>query len=280
MATNKNITMKQYNGLDYDALYPKTTPEQVGAVSYEAQTLTDAQKTQARGNIGAGSASELAKKPDALLNSIILHVAKTGSDTTGDGSENKPYLTIQKAVDSLPKLLLARVTINIHAGVYDENVYITRFLGYEAINFYGISGETVKIKTILAENYNVKLYFKNFELSGVSQDGLKWSLQCSGGPYIQIDKIRCIESVASSAYGALRFDSCGIVRIHDTEISNKAVALDVAASVVYLNSTVTGANNTVGIRCGSGYGQVGGFVQKGGAAIAGEEQKGFGGQIW
>ena len=56
MATNKNITMKQYNGLDYDTLYPKTTPEQVGAVSYEAQTLTDDQKTQARGNIGAAPA--------------------------------------------------------------------------------------------------------------------------------------------------------------------------------------------------------------------------------
>lgn len=53
MATNKNITMKQYNGLDYDTLYPKTTPEQVGAVSYEAQTLTDGQKTQARKNINA-----------------------------------------------------------------------------------------------------------------------------------------------------------------------------------------------------------------------------------
>lgn len=53
MATNKNITMKQYNGSDYDTLYPKTTPEQVGAVSYEAQTLTDGQKTQARGNINA-----------------------------------------------------------------------------------------------------------------------------------------------------------------------------------------------------------------------------------
>lgn len=33
MATNKNITMKQYNGLDYDTLYPKTTPEQAGAAT-------------------------------------------------------------------------------------------------------------------------------------------------------------------------------------------------------------------------------------------------------
>ena len=63
-------------------------------------------------------------------------------------------------------------------------------------------------------------------------------------------------------------------------ISNKAVALDVAAAVVYMARTVTGTGNTVGIRCGSGWGNVGGYVQKGGANIAGEEQKGFGGQIW
>lgn len=29
MATNKNITMKQFNGVDYDTLYPKTTISQV-----------------------------------------------------------------------------------------------------------------------------------------------------------------------------------------------------------------------------------------------------------
>ena len=29
MSTNKNITMKQYNGIDYDTLYPKTTASQV-----------------------------------------------------------------------------------------------------------------------------------------------------------------------------------------------------------------------------------------------------------
>ena len=34
MATNKNITMKQYNGTDYDVLYPKTKVSQVdGAVA-------------------------------------------------------------------------------------------------------------------------------------------------------------------------------------------------------------------------------------------------------
>lgn len=73
MATNKNITMKQYNGLDYDTLYPKTTPEQVGAVSYKAQTLTNAQKTQARKNIDAASTNEVnaIPKPNLFINPLF-----------------------------------------------------------------------------------------------------------------------------------------------------------------------------------------------------------------
>lgn len=32
MATNKNITMRQFNGSDYDTLYPRTTPSQVSGL--------------------------------------------------------------------------------------------------------------------------------------------------------------------------------------------------------------------------------------------------------
>ena len=63
MASNKNITMKQFNGTDYDTLYPKTVAAQIDDVysksevyskaeTYsqsqlytQAQTLTDATKT-------------------------------------------------------------------------------------------------------------------------------------------------------------------------------------------------------------------------------------------
>lgn len=48
MATNKNITMKQFNGTDYDTLYPKTnveqvenlTPSSIGAVAKTGDTMT------------------------------------------------------------------------------------------------------------------------------------------------------------------------------------------------------------------------------------------------
>ena len=45
MATNKNITMKQFNGADYDTLYPKTKVEQVEGAYTQQQILADSTKT-------------------------------------------------------------------------------------------------------------------------------------------------------------------------------------------------------------------------------------------
>lgn len=42
MATNKNITMKRFNGADYDTLYPKTIVEQVKGAYSKQQILTSA----------------------------------------------------------------------------------------------------------------------------------------------------------------------------------------------------------------------------------------------
>ena len=40
MATEKNITMKQFNGTDYDTLYPKTIASQIPDVYSETETIT------------------------------------------------------------------------------------------------------------------------------------------------------------------------------------------------------------------------------------------------
>lgn len=41
MATNKNITMKQFNGADYDTLYPKTIASQIDDVYSKSETLSN-----------------------------------------------------------------------------------------------------------------------------------------------------------------------------------------------------------------------------------------------
>lgn len=45
MASEKNITMRQYNGVDYDTLYPKTIAEQVIGIYSKDEILGDATKT-------------------------------------------------------------------------------------------------------------------------------------------------------------------------------------------------------------------------------------------
>jgi hypothetical protein len=54
------------------------------------------------------------------------YVAKNGSDETGDGSQNNPFLTIQRGVNEIAKLPLLETWYNLHVGdgTYLENVDI------------------------------------------------------------------------------------------------------------------------------------------------------------
>lgn len=49
---------------------------------------------------------------------ILLNVSATGSDNLGDGSISNPYLTIQKAVDQLPRFINHEVVISVGAGTF------------------------------------------------------------------------------------------------------------------------------------------------------------------
>lgn len=64
------------------------------------------------------------------------YVDVTGSDTTGDGSQEDPWATIQHAVDTVS----AGSTINVVAGEYDEQVVIKKALTLQG------AGDTTIIK--------------------------------------------------------------------------------------------------------------------------------------
>ncbi len=222
----------------------------------------------------------MAKKPDAQLDNLTLYVAKTGSDETGDGSEGKPFLTIQRAVSSLPDLLLGTVTIRVAAGYYAENVLIWGFVGV-GITLTAEDDASVSVDSIeIGRCTNEYISINGFSLVGNTNSFSGNSLRLLSASCLELHNITCTAAVSTQSVGALFLCNCPFVFIDNSTISNKEIALDIVGSTVYLNHTVTGVNNTVGIRCGSGWGSKGGYVQKGGATIAGEEQKGFGGQIW
>lgn len=227
------------------------------------------------------SKDELNKKADTISSRTTIYVAKTGNDDSGDGSLSAPYLTITKAVSIIPKLITERVLINIGEGTYDEDVSIEGFCG-RGIHIDGATGATVNVKSIFVNQcaFGDGMQIKNINLTGVTSRGYGWSLYITSCSYVYLDTINCVGAVSSQNYGAITFHMCGTVIMRTCVISNKQVALDLGASSVYLNNTVTGENNTTSIRCGSAWVHAGGFVQKGGATIAGSESKAYGGQIF
>ena len=81
MATNKNITMKQFNGVDYDTLYPKTIASQIeGFGTYTATIGTTWVKDE---NTGVQTQSVAIAGITAQSTALVAHVY-TGTGTIGD----------------------------------------------------------------------------------------------------------------------------------------------------------------------------------------------------
>lgn len=248
---------------------------------YLKQTVGAAGITVTCSPAGLLTAEDIVKKPDAILATTVLHVAKTGSDTTGDGSEAKSFLTIRKALKSLPKILVGSVTITVHEGTYDEAIVVSGFSGGGMLEIKGETGKTVSVGTLtIRENTHQETQITNLTISGSSGDGYNWSVFCDHTSPALFSNVTCTNTVASQYYGAFRFSYMSYATLSNVTISNKAIAIDVLAATVYLRDAVTGTGNTVAIRCGSAWGHGGGIVQKGECNLEGEEQKGYGGQIW
>ena len=85
MATNKNITMKQFNGADYDTLYPKTKVEQVEGAYSQQQILADS--TKALYDLGSNAVpddvfSYLSKS--YVRKNLVQYTAETNDDIVFD----------------------------------------------------------------------------------------------------------------------------------------------------------------------------------------------------
>ena len=78
----------------------------------------------ANGGTGANNEATARYNLDVVKTSsrYEIYVSTSGNDTTGDGTQNKPFRTISKAIQYAPYLI--NQTINIASGTYNENVTI------------------------------------------------------------------------------------------------------------------------------------------------------------
>lgn len=231
------------------------------AVLYTAQTLTDAQKAQARGNINAAQSD--------LNRSITLYVSPNGNDDTGDGSQSKPFRQIQRAVDSLPKNIGAsEIKVSVAAGEYG-GFSINGFYGSGLSNHYSISivGES-RESTIITGGINVSscmcyVTIQSCTVKGENSGCNIVALHVSG---IYMSDVAL---VGTTAVFGVWFDACLCAKIYYSEVSNKSKAGILADGTMLYCARVSGTNNAVGIQSGSNNSGSAGVVVGSGCTIDG-----------
>ena len=87
MATEKNITMKQFNGTDYDTLYPKAITSQIPDVYSKTDTIT------------AETLSQLDLTADKLPNDAFQQI-KTLIDNVQASTNSKARIQTSSYVDA------------------------------------------------------------------------------------------------------------------------------------------------------------------------------------
>ena len=172
-----------------------------------------------------------------LISNVSLYVSTTGSDETGDGSQENPFRTIQFALDYLPKDLGGHTaTINVAEGTYNESLYIIDF-NSGLIEVIGINGDATQVKiNKVTCTYNTAFVAISF-LELLTTDD--YGISASDCAHVLANTVKCI-GVTSTFYG-MYFSEVNLFRVYECEISNKARGVHANNANGYVRAT--GVNN-------------------------------------
>lgn len=161
MTTEKNITMKQFNGTDYDTLYPKTIASQIPDVYSKTETLT------------ADTLSKYGLTSDKLPNDVFQQIKtlidnvqasadgkariQTGSyvGTGTYGASNPCSLTF----DFVPKILIINGQGKTNVGVYNTSISIVRNIN--SMYIFGNNSQHLFYFTNIIWNNNSISWYSN-----------------------------------------------------------------------------------------------------------------------
>jgi len=165
---NQSVTLANRYGIDAD-FRSQSSSSAINAGISDTNTPT----TDKDGNPRVGAPDIGAYEYQIDPNGI--YVSKTGNDTTGDGTELKPYFTITKAIS----VVSAGKTIYIKSGTYNEAITVSASgnstnlitldnYGTDSVRLNGglrLSGSYITVKDIEVSNGNIpsgNSYFIDF----------------------------------------------------------------------------------------------------------------------
>lgn len=203
------------------------------------------------------NAAFFSRKADTLTANANIYVSKSGNDNTADGSSAKPYLTIQAAINSIPKNLGGHmVYIYIGAGTYAEVVDIDYFVDGR-VTLTGTANAAVKIQGLVTIRKtgvnieNIALTIENNHLY-VTESG--WvnlmstaSLTCSGGTYglyVRYGSHACMGgklTVNNTTNSAVRAGENSTIYIYEATGTGNVTAIYAQGGFVWIRSQSIGA---------------------------------------
>ncbi len=190
--------------------------------------------------------------------SRIVYVTKYGNDITGDGSFDKPYASLAKAVDIANSLATISdpVSIFINAGVYvEDNSMGPIIVSSEAIAIVGDSSSSVIImpstlsNDLLLINESISIIQMGFVAEGVST---ATALSFTSGPFTQCSNISVTGfqvgvECSGGAFDNYAFNNCFFVENGTGFINNGTVTESYNCTYVGSASMITPQNTAIKI---------------------------------
>ena len=149
MATNKNITMKQFNGTDYDTLYPKTIASQVDGVLLAQILVTTLPNTEVTASLNSKTVSAM-------------------SDSSG------------LAILEIPSYGIWTVSANFSGTSTSTDCEIKAVAQYELSLFPALESLNWDFISSISENGNAALFFSIGDKKTVAIDGVNYQVQIIG----------------------------------------------------------------------------------------------------
>lgn len=230
---------------DRVATYPgrvKLTPVSGAANTY------DMERADSPINVGTPIDKVLFdNKAYTLTADATIYVSKSGNDLSGDGTYDKPFATVQRAVNELP-LHLGGFTarIDIANGTYAERVSVVGFSGGSLV--IGIPGRSITLRGIeIIESSHVTTNISNITYATGFTGPL---FKVDKGSTVLVGSNMTVNGAKSSLIGVSASNGSNLNVYAGTTLSvsdcyNAAVVSE-SGSVVVVD-TVVGTNNSIGL---------------------------------
>ena len=194
---------------------------------------------------------------------INIYVSKDGSDQTGDGTEESPFASIQAAINTIPLITMAPITIFAEDGTFLEDIVI-KGLSYQSLTIRPIndissidpltSDLPVKVRSIAVTACSghtdiVGIQIVDTANAPLSPDGKRYGIMNEQSGYMGLNKCKFAENTKSMNYNAIYVGGVSKLRMYGyTTVINQDTALCVRRMAEAL-AGLEGSGNNIGIRC-------------------------------